>query len=318
MKIRLGYVDGPFSLPISYCHTITYTNFKKLDDKVAYFKLKNIVNTNLDNFLKVLKFNKQNKITFYRMSHTIVPLATHKDVDFDYINLFKEKWIKIGDYIKMNNMRVDSHPNQYCILNSTNKDVVNNSFDILKFNYNLFKAMGIKSKVVLHIGSLNGNKDDAIKRFKENFYKLDKNIRDMVTLENDDKIFNIVDTLNLCEELDIPMTLDYHHYLCNKNGEKLHDYLDRIINTWKNTGLNPKIHFSTPKNKKEFRSHSDFIDYKSFVKFLNILLPFNCDFDIMLECKAKEEALFRLSRQLKFTKGIRCLNTSTFVIKKSI
>ena len=314
MQIRLGYVDGPFSLPFSYCHNITYTNYKKLTKNEAKIKLTEIINLNLDNFQKILKFNKENNISFYRMSHTIVPLATHQDVKFDYIDSFKDKWQKIGKFIRDNNMRIDSHPNQYCVLNSINKEVIENTIEILKFNYNLFKAMNIKPLVILHIGSNINGKEESIKRFKENFNKLDKNIRQMITLENDDKIFNIVDTLTLCEELNIPMVLDYHHYLCNKNNYKLEDYMPRIIKTWTNTKLNPKMHFSSPKNKKEFRSHADFIDYKSFLKFLNILKSFNHDIDIMLECKAKEEALFRLSRSLKYTDNIKCINESTFII----
>lgn len=315
MKFRLGFVNGPFSLPFTYCHTITYTSFKKLDKKEAYKKLEKIVKENLNNFEKILKFNKQNNINFYRMSPTIVPLATLEDVKFDYETSFKKKWEKLGEYINKNNMRVDIHPSQYCILNSTNEKVVENTIKELEYNYSLFKAMNINGMIILHIGSSMGGKEESIKRFKENFKKLKPEIKEIITLENDDKIYNIIDTLNLCEQLNIPMTLDYHHYLCNKNDEKLKDYLPRIINTWKNNKFNPKMHFSSPKSKKDFRSHSDFIDYKAFIKFIEVLKPYETDIDIMLECKAKEEALFRLSRALKYTDNIKYINTSTFKTK---
>lgn len=316
MKFRLGYVNGPFSLPFTYCHTLTYTSFKKLDEKDAYNKLDNIVKENINNFERVLKFNKKNNITFYRMSPTIVPLATLDKVKYDYVTPFKSKWEKIGCYINKNNMRVDLHPNQYCVLNSTNNDIIKNSIKEIEYNYSLFKIMNIKGMIILHIGSSIYGKEDSIKRFKENFNRLKPEIKSIITLENDDKVYNVIDTLNLCEELNIPMTLDYHHYLCNNCGEKLKDYIPRIFNTWNNTGFNPKMHFSSPKNKKEFRSHSDFIDYKAFLKFIKILEPFNQDVDIMLECKAKEEALFRLSRQLMYRDGIKTLNRSTFIIEK--
>ena len=57
--------------------------------------------------------------------------------------------------------------------------------------------------------------------------------------------------LYICETLKIPMVLDYHHYLCNNENEKIEDYLPRILNKWKKEKLNPKMHFSSPKNKKE-------------------------------------------------------------------
>ena len=60
------------------------------------------------------------------------------------------------------------------------------------------------------------------------------------------------------------------------------------------------MHYSSPKSKKEKRAHHDYIDIDSFVKFLNKLKPLNQDIDIMIEAKAKDEALFRLVRQLKY------------------
>ena len=57
-----------------------------------------------------------------------------------------------------------------------------------------------------------------MERFINNFNKLDENIKSKVILENDDKVFNIRNTLKICEQLKIPMVLDYHHHLCNNNG----------------------------------------------------------------------------------------------------
>ena len=96
------------------------------------------------------------------------------------------------------------------------------------------------------------------------------------------------------------MVLDYHHHICNNNNLNIDNYLQRIFNTWKNNI--PKIHFSSPKNntKKEFRSHHDFINIQDFILFLEKISPLNKDIDIMLECKAKDEALFKLVRQLKY------------------
>ena len=96
------------------------------------------------------------------------------------------------------------------------------------------------------------------------------------------------------------MVLDYHHHICNNNNLNINDYLERIFNTWKNNI--PKIHFSSPKNntKKEFRTHHDYIFVEDFIEFLEKIKTYNKDIDIMLECKAKDEALFRLVRQLKY------------------
>ena len=313
MKFRLGYVDGPLSINAKM-HTITYSSYKKLKEKEGSEKLSKIIDQNLNTLLEILKFNKDNDICFYRMSHTIIPLATIKEINLDYIKPYIKKWKEIGTYIKKSNMRVDIHPNQYCILNSNNKEITKNSIEILKFNYSLFKAMNIESKIILHVGGKYENKEKSIARFKHNFSKLDQCLKEIIILENDDKIYNITDILQICEELNIPMVLDYHHYLCNNNKEKLQDYIPRIINTWKYTKLPPKIHFSSPKSKKDFRSHSVFIDYKNFIKMLNIFKNYTSSLDIMLECKGKDEALFLLSKKLKYTENIKFINNSTFEI----
>lgn len=300
MKIRLGYACVPITLGTTYCHTLTYTNYLKLNKEDAYKKLDNILKINFKELKQVLKYNEQNNIFFYRLSHSMVPLASHEKVNFDYINPYIKNWQEIGKIINTLNMRVDIHPDQYCILNSTKKEVVKNSFNILNFNYQIIKAMRINGKIILHVGSGENGKDESIIRFKRNFNKLDNVIKQMILLENDDRVFNVKDTLKLCEYLNIPMVLDFHHYKCNNEKENIEDYLERIFKTWENTGLNPKIHFSSPKSFRDKRAHSDYINEKSFRDFLNILKKFNKDIDVMLECKAKDDALFRLIRQLKF------------------
>lgn len=109
------------------------------------------------------------------------------------------------------------------------------------------------------------------------------------------------------------MVLDYHHYICNHKGE-LQIYLKEIFATWHN--LNPKIHFSSPKNdsKKDFRSHHEFIDVDKFIEFIEMIKIYNIDIDIMLEAKGKDEALFRLVRQLKYKTDYQFIDDTTFVV----
>lgn len=314
MIFRIGYVNGPETIPFCYTHTLTYTNYQKLGKQKGKQKLYKIIDTNLDNLYKLLNFNIENEINFYRLGHNLIPLATIKDIKINYNN-FKEKFSKIGNFIKENNIRIDTHPSEYLVLNSINENVVKNSIDILNYNYKLFTLFNIEGLIIIHIGSSALGKEESIKRFKENYKKLDNKIKKLIILENDDKVFNTLDVLNICEELNIPMVLDYHHYLCNNNNEKLKDLFPRIMKTWENSKYKPKLHFSSPKEKKNFRSHSYFIDYKGFIKFINIIKIFNYDIDIMLECKGKEDALLRLSRQLKYTENIKTINNTTFSIE---
>ena len=68
------------------------------------------------------------------------------------------------------------------------------------------------------------------------------------------------------------------------------------------------------KSKKEIRSHNDYIDSDSFISFLEILKNYSTNIDIMLEAKKKDEALFRLIRELKYKTNYHFLDETTIEI----
>ena len=311
MLIRLGYVAISKTLDgITSSSTITVTNFNKNKD---YDKLDRVIISNLEALIEILRYNIANNIYFYRLTSNLIPLATLKEISFDYIDKYKYYYEKINNLINNNNLRVDMHPGQFCILNSVKKEVVNSSIDILEYHYKLMSAMNIDKKIlILHIGGNTFGKEKSIARFINNFKKLPKYLQECIAIENDDKIFNIEDCIKISNVLNIPIVLDYHHYLCNNNGKSIIEYLSSIFATWK--GINPKIHFSSPKNKKDFRSHHDYIDSSCFIDFINILKEFNQDIDIMIEAKAKDEAMFKLIRELKYKSNYKFINDTSFII----
>lgn len=311
MLIRLGYVAISKTLDnITSSSTITLTNFKKNTD---YHKISEVIISNLEALIKLLEYNSKNNIHFYRITSNLIPLATLKDISFDYLDKYKSYYQRIRKIINNNNMRVDMHPSQYCILNSTKKEVIDASIDILNYHYNLLEAMNIKNKIIiLHVGSSTFGKENSLSRFISNFKKLPNHLQECIAIENDDKVFTVEDCLKLSSILNIPIVLDYHHFLCNNTGEKIEKYLLGIFATWKNN--KPKIHFSSPKSKKEFRSHHDYIDVDKFIEFLSVLKKYNQDIDIMLEAKAKDEALFKLIRELKYKTNYKFIDETSFEV----
>ena len=131
MIVRLGYVSLPLSINITSSKTITYTRFKNIND--GFNKIDSIILDNLDALYEILKYNKANNIHFYRMTSALIPLATLNDVKFDYINPYLNLYKKVGDFANKNEIRIDAHPDQFCVLNSINKDIVKNSIEILKY-----------------------------------------------------------------------------------------------------------------------------------------------------------------------------------------
>ena len=309
MIIRLGYVAITKTLEgITSSSTLTYTNFQKQED---YKKLSQIITSNLEDLIKILHYNEKNNIHFYRITSNLIPLATHKEVQFDYLDKYQSYYQKISNIITSNQMRVDMHPSQYCILNSTKKEVVEASVEILKYHYDILDAMNIQDKIIiLHIGSSTFGKKPSLTRFINNFKKLPKYLQECIAIENDDKVFNIEDCLYLSNILNIPVVLDYHHFLCNKTNKPIEEYLPSIFTTWKDK--TPKIHFSSPKSKKEFRAHHDYIQVDDFINFLSKLQPIGQNIDVMIEAKAKDEALFRLIRELKYKTNYHFTDETSF------
>ncbi len=314
MKVRLGYVALSKALDdVTTSSTITYTNY--INKNYNTSKLLEITKNNLDSLYEIIKYNVKNNFHFYRLTSKLVPLATHDKIDFDYITPLLDEYKKIGKLINDNNIRVDTHPDQYAVLNSMDSKIVKNTVEILEYHYKIMDAIGIKDKIIiLHVGSSACGKKASITRFINNFNKLPDHIKKCIAVENDDKVYNIKDVLELCHKINVPMVLDYHHFICNNEKEDINDYLKEIIDTW--DGKLPKMHFSSPKSKlkKEFRSHSDYINKECFIKFINILKKQDKDVDIMLEAKAKDDAVSRLVRCLKYETNYKFLDETTFII----
>lgn len=306
MRVRLGYVAISMALPITSSSSYTYKEYSKNYD---LDKLDRVIISNLEGLEKIIDYNISNNIHFYRISSKLIPLATKEDVIFDYIHPYKNYYDRIGSKIRDSGMRVDFHPDQYTVLNSTNKDVVFNSIKTLEYHYLLLEALGTEDKVVvLHVGSSVLGKKNSISRFIHNFKKMPIHLQKMIAIENDDKVFNIEDVCEISDILNIPVVLDYHHYKCNISNI---DY-NKIFDSWGNRI--PKIHFSSSKNKREFRSHHEYINSDDFICFIDSIKKYNRDIDIMIEAKAKDDALFRLVRELKYKTDYKFIDDTTFIV----
>ena len=308
MRVRLGYVaiSNVLGKKVTTSSTVTFANYKKIvSEEKRIEKLKTVTLSNLDALTQLIKYNIENEIHFYRISSALIPLVTHPEVGyFGHREIFKKDFEYIGKLIRESNMRVDTHPDEFNVINSTNPKVVENCIINLTKQLEWFEDMNYKDgKMVIHVGGATGGKGAALKRFVTNFNTFPSNIKNTLIIENDDKTYTAKETLELCKTINVPMVLDIHHHNCNNTGNDIKDILEDIINTWNNEKLPPKMHFSSPKDRdlegKVDRKHADFIDPIDFINFLEVLKIFDKDIDIMLECKEKDIALFKLVEDIK-------------------
>lgn len=318
MIIRLGYVAIALNLgKVTSSSTLTYTRYLKLNKEDRLKKLKEVTYSNIEALEKILRYNIDNSIHFYRMTSNFIPLATHPDVMWDYLKYFKKDLEYIGKLIKDNNLRVDTHPDQFNVINSDRESVVENTLRTLNMQVDLFEAMNYEQgKLVIHIGGAEGGKDIALDRFINNLKNFPKRITDRLILENDDKTFNAKEVLQICERTNLPMVFDIHHHNCNNCEEDIKSLLPQIFKTWEDEELVPKIHFSSPREFEKDRKHADYIDANRFLEFIyKAKESVNKDFDIMIEAKKKDIALNILVKDLKkLTKDIKFIDSATLDI----
>ncbi|MBM7555564.1 UV DNA damage repair endonuclease UvsE [Halanaerobacter jeridensis] len=303
--MNLGYACINLTLDDNKPNRRTTAKYlKKLTPQEQLDKLNGLLKENLTNTLKILKFNVEHNIKLYRISSDIVPLSTHPITsDWDYIEQERELLEEIGDFVKDNNLLVSMHPGQYTVLNSNSEDVVERAIEDLEYHSKILEAMGLSTKhrIVLHIGGVYGDKESAIKRFKENFKKLSKDIQERLIIENDDKSYTSSEVLAIAQDLDIPMVFDVHHFNCNhQEDEVMAELFPQILETWPQEET-PKIHFSSPRNEEKFLSHADYIDSADFNQFMSQAKEWtDRDFNVMLECKKKDKALRKLRYELDY------------------
>lgn len=320
MKVRLGYVaiSNKLGKKVTSSSTVTFTNYSKiiLPEK-RLEKLKSVAASNLKDLETIIKYNIENNIHFYRITSALIPLVTHPEVGYwGHREFLKKDFEYVGNLINYSNMRVDTHPDEFNVINSINPKVVENTKINLMRQAEWFEDFKYPlGKMVIHVGGATNGKEAGIERFITNFNTFPKEIKSKLIIENDDKTYTAKETLYLCDKLNLPMVLDIHHHNCNNNNEDIYGLMEDIFSTWKNEKLPPKLHFSSPRDGEKDRKHSDFINANNFISFIEKVKIFNTDIDIMLECKEKDLALFKLTNDIKELKPqYYWIDETTFVV----
>ncbi len=256
-------------------------------------RLKEVVDNNLNCLLKMLKYNVSHNILFFRISSDIVPFASHPVCTFKWGDYFKSKFNKIGKFIKNNKIRISMHPDQFILINTPYKDVLERSVKELLYHSNILDFLNLDktAKIQLHVGGAYKNKEKSKIRFIENYKRLSQDVKKRLVIENDDRIYSFKDCLDINEKIKIPILFDYFHDSINSSNMKLTEMMEIARNTWQKKDGLPMVDYSSQNIEKRTGSHTNSIDVKKFKKFIKNTIPYN--FDIMLEIKDKEKSAIK-------------------------
>jgi len=251
------------------------------------------VENNLDCLLRVLEFNVRNNILFFRITSDLVPFASHPICQFRWQDFFREKFEKIGAFIKRYDTRISMHPDQFVLINSKDKKVFERSRRELLYHAEVLSLMKLDTsvKIQIHIGGVYKDKMKSIERFIKQYNRLDSVIRKRLVIENDDVSYTLSDCLRIHSRIGVPVLFDILHHRINSSGQNVEDALTLISSTWKRQDGVPMVDYSSQKKGKRQGRHAETIDMRDFKNFLVKTKDF--DFDIMLEIKDKEKSALK-------------------------
>lgn len=251
-------------------------------------KLRELISHNLTSLETIIDYNIKNAIKLFRISSDIIPFGSNPINKLEWEKEFEAHFQRIGEKIRNSNMRVSMHPGQYTVLNSIRYDVANKAIIDLEYHEKFLSALGTdkKSKIVIHLGGVYGDKKKAVESFAENYKKLNPAIMDRLVIENDDRSYNIKDILKVSEKLDIPVVYDNLHNEVNKADDKDDLYwIKQCSKTWRDSDGKQKIHYSQQNCEKQAGAHTETIAIDKFMEFYKN--KENLTIDIMLEVKDK-------------------------------
>jgi len=254
--------------------------------------VKQTVKNNLKCLRRILQFNLEHNLFFFRISSDLVPFASHPINRFNWQKYFQEDFEEIGKFIIKNRMRISMHPDQFTLINSIKEDIFERSKKELKYHAQILDLMKLdtSAKIQIHVGGAYGDKKKSMERFVTRFNELDGSIIRRLVIENDDKLFDLKNCLEINAQIQIPILFDvFHHKLNNSANQTIEECFKLTARTWneKSDGV-PMVDYSSQEPNGSPRQHSETIKIEDFELLLKQTEPF--DFDIMLEIKDKEKS----------------------------
>ena len=320
---------GIVSVPELNTCTTTVAWLKRQTKQIAEQKLWDLMVHNIESIkLLVQRVGALNEqLRMVRISSDILPVYTEPNFSYfwqqnDTRSYAEKHFAEVGELARSLGVRLSFHPGQFCVLASSDDDVVRRSIEEFEYHADMARWMGYGKyfhdegfKINVHIAGRRGPAGIiAALPF------LSPEARNLITIENEE----ITHGLDTCLELEkhCAIVMDIHHHWIN-TGEYINhtdDRVKRVIDSWR--GVRPVMHYSLSREehlhetivrnnvtlldlnellesgykKQKLRAHSDYYYNDAANEWA---LGFWSDFDICCESKAKNLASFALFEKAK-------------------
>jgi UV DNA damage repair endonuclease len=288
--------------------------------EVAEQKLWDLMVGNIESIHKLIervgKLNEQ--LRMVRISSDILPVYTQSDWSYFWrrpdVSLYCEKAFgQVGQLARMLDVRLSFHPGQFCCIVSDNPDVVYRSIEELEYHADMIRWMGYGQKFQDFKCNVHLSGRMGVDGFDAAWQQMSPELRNCLTLENDEYQKNIDELIKLKDK--VAIVLDIHHHLISDSEYITVDdhRIKHIIDSWR--GVRPVIHYSQSREeyigayldcipemftllkhtkRAKLRAHSDFYNNRHINAWALTHLEWA---DMMSESKSKNLGSLQLFNQ---------------------
>lgn len=258
----------------------------------------------------ILRHCAVSNIKHYRLSSALFPLLTDGTLQISFDELPNKSTIRdelafAGKIANEHGISIGSHPDQFNVLASTNRDAVDRTINELNFQASVLDMIGLPqdhtAPMNIHVNytpKMDESLEIVATRFFRNLSMCDKGVYNRLTIENEDKgFFNVDNCIAFSEYLfntfgaNIPVCYDNLHDFCNPSEDRSIAFqAERCAYTWVNQGdseghfISPVFHWSEGKPEKP-RAHADYFALGNFPPHVAI----EPEKPVKWECEVKQK-----------------------------
>ena len=260
----------------------------------------------------------KSNIGHYRVSSALFPLVTDETLEIDLQELpdieeINQGLRQVGIVAKTLGISMGSHPDQFNVLASTNRDAVKRTIRELNFQASVLDKMGLPqdhtAPMNIHVNytpKMDESLEIVATRFFRNLAMCDAGVYNRLTIENEDKgFFNVDNCIKFSDYLfevhkvNIPVCYDNLHDFCNPSEvESVSFQAERCAYTWVNQDngdenfIAPVFHWSEGIPEKP-RAHAEYFALGNFPPHIAIEPDKPAKWECEVKGKDKAIALLR-------------------------
>jgi UV DNA damage endonuclease len=254
---------------------------------------------NVKDLVKIIQWNERTGIKFFRISSNMFPwMSEYEITDLPDWKLISANLKLAGKLATDYKQRLEFHPGPFNVLASLTPSVVDKTIKDLNQHAQIFDEMGLEpshwNQINIHVNTTQGGKEEAAKRFCENFQRLSDSAKARLVVENDDKPsqYSVKDLHELIySEIGVPVTFDSHHHKYCSGNLTHQEAAELAASTW--GSIPAGFHFASTINHESpdqmARAHADWI--------YDEVTDYGTGAWIMCECKGKELAILKYLKE---------------------